>query len=186
MYETPPGQTVDGPALITNAIRSNPAISSELTLLNQQGSNVELGEVAVVPIDQTLLYVQPVYVESSTNQIPTLKDVVVVYNRTAYQSSNASLDNALCQIQNPDGIQPFSSLLQHRRRRRPPPLVEPAPRQYRLVSGTGTSGTSAATTVPVDAADDHAGAAPPAGRRRSVAALLQQAQASFDGRPGGV
>src|SRR5262249_51076716 len=84
VYQTPPGETVDGPALITNAIRSNPAISSELTLLNQQGSNVELGEVAVVPIDQTLLYVQPVYVESSANQIPTLKDVVVVYNSTAY------------------------------------------------------------------------------------------------------
>ncbi len=98
-----------GPALITNAIRSNTAISSELTLLNQQGSKVELGEVAVVPIDQTLLYVQTVYVESSANQIPTLKDVVVVYNGKAYQSGNASLDNALCQITNPDGTQPFSS-----------------------------------------------------------------------------
>ena len=109
MYETPTGQTVDGPALITNIIHTNPAISSELTLLNQQGSNVELGEVVVVPVDQTLLYVQTIYVESSSNQIPTLKDVVVVYDGKAYHSSNASLDNALCQITNPDGSQPFSS-----------------------------------------------------------------------------
>ena len=80
-----------------------------MTLLNQQGSNVELGEVVVVPLDQTLLYVQTIYVESSSNQIPTLKDVVVVYNGKVYDSSNASLDNALCQVTNPDGTQPFSS-----------------------------------------------------------------------------
>jgi uncharacterized membrane protein (UPF0182 family) len=106
VYESPPGETVDGPALVTNAIRSNPSISSELTLLNQQGSIVELGEVAVVPLDDTLLYVEPIYVESSANQIPTLKDVVVVYNGVAYQSNNASLDNALCQIVNPGGSKP--------------------------------------------------------------------------------
>ncbi len=58
VFETPPGQTVDGPALIANAIRSNAAISTELPFLNQNGSTVELGEVAIVPIDQTLLYVQ--------------------------------------------------------------------------------------------------------------------------------
>ena len=64
--------------------------------------------MAAVPIDDTLLYVEPIYVESSTNGIPTLKDVVVVYNHQAYQSDNASLDNALCQIANPNGSKPFS------------------------------------------------------------------------------
>ena len=70
---------------------------------------MELGEVDVVPLGNTLLYVQPVYVESSSNQIPTLRDVVVVYNGTAYHSQNASLDGALCQIVNPDKSRPFSS-----------------------------------------------------------------------------
>lgn len=109
LYQLPAGQTVDGPGLISNAIRSNTAISSELTLYDQSGSQVELGEVAVVPIDQTLLYIEPVYVESSTAKIPTLQDVVVVYNGKAYHSSNASLDNALCQVQNPDGSKPFAA-----------------------------------------------------------------------------
>lgn len=110
VYDLPPGSTIDGPGLIANAIRSNTAISSEMTLLNQPngGSSVELGEVAIVPIDDTLLYVQPMYVESSTNQVPTLRDVLVVYNNTAYHSNNASLDAALCQIQNgPNGQKPF-------------------------------------------------------------------------------
>jgi uncharacterized membrane protein (UPF0182 family) len=172
-YEAPPGETVDGPALITNAIRSNPAISSQLTLLNQQGSNVELGEVAVVPIDQTLLYIQPVYVESSANQIPTLKDVVVVYNSKAYQSSNASLDAALCQIQNPDGSFPFSSY-----------CTTAAAKGAPLVGGTGTSGTSTGsapttTTVPPTSTSAPSGPLTPPPAGATVASLLTKAQASF-------
>ena len=164
VYETPPGQTVDGPALITNAIRSNPAISSQLTLLNQQGSTVELGEVAVVPIDQTLLYVQPVYVESSANQIPTLKDVVVVYNSKAYQSSNASVDNALCQISNPDGSRPFQSYCNTDEAKGAPLLNGGSP------TTPPTGGTGPTTTVPTTT---------PAPGNSSVASLLGKAQASF-------
>jgi uncharacterized membrane protein (UPF0182 family) len=108
-YQLPAGVTVDGPGLISNAIRSNAAISSELTLYDQSGSQVELGEVDVVPIDQTLLYIEPVYVESTSARIPTLDDVVVVYNGKAYHSSNSSLDEALCNIQNPDLSHPFSN-----------------------------------------------------------------------------
>jgi len=107
VYETPPQDNVDGPALITNAIKSNTAISSELTLLNQGSSEVVLGQVEAVPIDQTLLYVQPIYVQSSSNRVPTLKDVVVVYNGTAYNSANTSLDAALCKVTNRDGTKPL-------------------------------------------------------------------------------
>jgi uncharacterized membrane protein (UPF0182 family) len=185
VYETPPGQPVDGPALITNAIRSNPAISSELTLLNQQGSNVELGEVAVVPIDQTLLYVQPVYVESSANQIPTLKDVVVVYNSTAYQSSNASVDNALCQIQNTDGSKPFSSYCSTPQARAAP-LVGPGSTSGSSSSsaaGGSRGGTSGATTTVPSGTSTTKPTTPPVlappAAGTSVATLLAKAQASF-------
>lgn len=108
-YETPPNQVeVEGPDLVVATINANPAISAELSLLNQQGSQVELGQVVTVPLDQTLLYVQPVYVQSSANKVPVLKDVIVVYNGHAYHSKNASLDNALCRIANPDGSHPFA------------------------------------------------------------------------------
>ncbi len=173
VYETPPGQTVDGPALITNAIRSNPAISSQLTLLNQQGSNVELGEVAVVPIDQTLLYVQAVYVESSANQIPTLKDVVVVYNSKAYQSSNASLDAALCQIINPDGSRPFSTYCNT-----PEALGSAQLPSSPTGTGTGTGSKPAGSTTTVPPTPTTTPPPTPAGT--SVSALLAQAQTSFN------
>ena len=63
-----------------------------------------MNRLRIIPLDDTLLYVQPIYVESSTNQIPTLKDVVVVYNGVAYHSGNASIDAALCQLHNgPNG-----------------------------------------------------------------------------------
>jgi uncharacterized membrane protein (UPF0182 family) len=111
LYLMPPNETVDGPPLIASAIRANSAISQELTYYNQPngGSQVELGEVDVVPLGQSLLYIEPVYVESDAGGFPLLDDVVVVYNNKAYHSSNASLDNALCQIQNPDGSRPFSA-----------------------------------------------------------------------------
>ena len=110
VYETPPGQTVDGPALITNAIRSNPRdlLGADVA----QPAGFERGARARwrwCPSTRRCCTSRPVYVESSSNQIPTLKDVVVVYNGKAYHSSNASLDNALCQVINPDGTQPFSS-----------------------------------------------------------------------------
>jgi uncharacterized membrane protein (UPF0182 family) len=162
LYVTPAGQNVDGPALIANAIRSNVQISTELSFLNQNGSTVELGEVAMVPIDQTLLYVQPVYVESSSNQVPTLKDVIVVYDGTAYHSSNASLDNALCQIKNPDGSQPFSNYC-NTSAANAQPLVLPSPTP-------GTTPASPTTTVPPGGAS----ASP------TVASLLAQAQSSLN------
>jgi hypothetical protein len=145
-----------------------------LTLLNQQGSNVELGEVVVVPLDQTLLYVQTIYVESSSNQIPTLKDVVVVYDGKVYHSSNASLDNALCQITNPDGSQPFSSYCNTT-------AATAAP----LVTSNGAAGGGAnngkpspTTTTPPSTPTTTPAAAPAAGS--TVNSLLQQAQASFN------
>ena len=132
--------------MISSIIHSNPPISSELTLLNQQGSNVELGEVVVVPLDQTLLYVQTIYVESSSNQIPTLKDVVVVYDGKVYHSSNASLDNALCQITNPDGSQPFSSYC-NTAAAVAAPLVQRRRHEHRQRANSGT--TTPSTTVPL-------------------------------------
>ncbi len=140
LYQLPAGETIDGPGLIANAIKSNAAISRELTLYNQNGSEVELGEVDIVPIDNTLLYVEPIFVESTQAHIPTLDDVVVVYDNTAYHSSNASVDAALCQITNPDGSQPFSNYCNTAAAQNPT-LAPPS-------TSTAPSGSSSSTTVP--------------------------------------
>ncbi|MGH9055671.1 MAG: UPF0182 family protein [Acidimicrobiales bacterium] len=178
VYQTPAGETVDGPALIANAIHSNPSISTELTFLNQQGSNVELGEVTLVPIDQTLLYVEPVYVESSSNPIPVLKDVVVVYDGTAYQSGNASLDAALCQVVNyPSGDKPFSNYCNTPAAQRPSTISTPL---SEITPGSGSSGSTTTTTTPATTVPPGAsGTVPPPPAGATVQSLLQQAGSSF-------
>ena len=110
-YTIPAGETVDGPYLVSTAVETNSSISQEITLLSQRGSKVVLGNVVMTPIGQSLLYIQPLYVESEQNGVPRLNDVVVVYNGTAYHSGSGdpSLDGALCQITNPGGGRPFSS-----------------------------------------------------------------------------
>jgi uncharacterized protein len=110
-YTIPAGETVDGPYLVSTAVETNSSISQEITLLSQRGSKVVLGNVVLTPIGQSLLYIQPLYVESEQNGVPRLNDVVVVYNGTAYHSGsgNPSLAGALCQITNPGGGRPFSS-----------------------------------------------------------------------------
>lgn len=169
VYETVPGMTVDGPALIVNAIRSNNDISSELTLLNQGGSEVVLGRVDTVPIDSTLLYVEPVYVESTGNPVPTLHDVVVVYNSTAYHSGNASLDAALCNVRNQDGSQPFAMYCGTAQAQKPSTGKTPS------LGGGGTGSTSTTTTPP---ASTPTTVAPP-GAGATPTSLLAQAQAAF-------
>ena len=93
-FVTPAGQQVDGPALINAAINANPDISKEITLLNTNGSQVELGNVITVPINQSIIYVQPLYVQANNNPVPRLVDVFVVYNGTAYHGG--TLNSALC------------------------------------------------------------------------------------------
>ncbi|HUJ64949.1 MAG TPA: UPF0182 family protein, partial [Acidimicrobiales bacterium] len=176
VYELPPGSTVDGPGLVSNAIRSNQQISQELTLYDQKGSSVELGEVDIVPIDNTLLYVQSVYVESSTLQVPTLRDVVVVYNGTAYHSGNASLDNALCQIVNPDGSKPFSNYCNTAAAT----SQVPTSANSSTPAGNTSGSTTTTTTVPGATTTVPAGSVPPPAAGATVKSLLADAQQAFN------
>jgi len=63
-------------------------ISQQISLLNQQGSQVVLGNVLMIPIDQSLLYIRPLYVQSSRNPLPEFKKIIVVYgNQAAMEDS---------------------------------------------------------------------------------------------------
>ncbi len=172
VFETTPGSNVDGPALITNAIRSNNEISSELTLLNQGGSQVVLGQVEAIPINQTLLYVEPIYVESTGNPVPTLHDVVVVYNSTAFHSGNASLDKALCNVTNADGTtHPFEMYCNTAAANEPSTPLTPT-------AGSG-SGSTTTTTTPATTPSSSPTTVPTAPSGSTAQGLLAQAQAQF-------
>jgi uncharacterized membrane protein (UPF0182 family) len=73
---------VPGPALADERIRSNADVSSRQTLLSTQGSQVRYGEMQLVPIGNTIVYVRPLYViaEGSSN-VPTLENVIVSQGR---------------------------------------------------------------------------------------------------------
>ena len=73
-----------GPAIVASNISTNPEISRELTLLNDQGSSVDFGDLLLLPVDDSVLYVRPMYVRAQGTQIPLLAGVIVaVGNRTA-------------------------------------------------------------------------------------------------------
>ncbi len=70
--------TVPGPVQVDNLINQDVEISRELTLLGQQGSNVSFGSLVILPIEDAILYVQPLFVTASDGGIPELKKVVMV------------------------------------------------------------------------------------------------------------
>ena len=147
VYTIPAGQTVDGPHLVSTAVETNSAISSVITLLGRVGSKVVLGNVVLTPIGQALLYTQPLYVAQTSNGIPRLGDVIVVYDGTAFQSGTTSptLGAALCQVTNPGGGHPFASYCSS-------PPVTTKPSHPRGKGGPHTTTTVPATTTTVPSA----------------------------------
>jgi uncharacterized membrane protein (UPF0182 family) len=78
VFEMPAGGLVNGPALADSVILEDPNVSQELTLVGQVGSTAELGSVVVIPVDRSLIYVRPLYIQSSRTALPELKKVIVV------------------------------------------------------------------------------------------------------------
>lgn len=90
VYETPRGQQFNGPALVNAQIQQNSKISSAISLIDQHGSTVLLGTVLLIPIDNSLLYVRPLYVQSAQNPVPQLQQIIVVYgNQSAMEKTLA-------------------------------------------------------------------------------------------------
>jgi uncharacterized membrane protein (UPF0182 family) len=75
---------VYGPMQVEARIDQDPYISQQLTLWNQHGSSVIRGNLIVIPLDGTLLYVEPLYLQAEAGQLPELKRVLVAHgNRVA-------------------------------------------------------------------------------------------------------
>ncbi len=85
-----------GPMQIEARINQDQNISKDLTLWNQQGSQVLRGQMLVLPIEHTFLYVEPIYIQASQAKMPQLKKVALamgnnlVYADT-YQQALAQL-----------------------------------------------------------------------------------------------
>jgi uncharacterized membrane protein (UPF0182 family) len=76
-YNFPKDKLIFGPRQIEARIDQDPAISSQLTLWGQKGSQVIRGNLLVIPIEQSILYVEPIYLKAERGQLPELIRVVV-------------------------------------------------------------------------------------------------------------
>jgi uncharacterized membrane protein (UPF0182 family) len=81
VYETPRGETVTGPLQADSEIEETGKVSSTITLLDQHGSEVLLGNNLTVPLDSSVLYIRPLYVSSTSNPMPQLRYVIAVFNQ---------------------------------------------------------------------------------------------------------
>ncbi|HUZ10686.1 MAG TPA: UPF0182 family protein [Acidimicrobiales bacterium] len=96
VYVTPPGASVVGPALADSRMQSSQAVSKQISFLDQHGSNVLLGNTLMIPIDQSMLYIRPMYVESSGNPQPQVQDVIAVFGNNV--SIEPTLDGVLTDV----------------------------------------------------------------------------------------
>lgn len=93
LYEFPKKRLVYGPRQIEARIDQDPDISQQFTLWSQAGSKVVRGDLLVIPIDQSLLYVEPVYLRAEQGELPQLKRVIVAYDQSVVMEN--SLEQSL-------------------------------------------------------------------------------------------
>jgi uncharacterized protein len=79
VYEFPKEKLVYGPFQIEARINQNTDISQQLSLWNQMGSRVIRGNLLVIPIENSILYVSPLYLRAEQGELPELKRVIAAY-----------------------------------------------------------------------------------------------------------
>ena len=71
---------IAGPAIVSSNIQSDSTIAREITLLDQQGSNVLFGNLLLIPVEESILYIRPLYTEAEgQTSVPLLRRVIVAY-----------------------------------------------------------------------------------------------------------
>ncbi len=149
-YRFPADTTIFGPAQIEARIDQDPQISQQISLWNQSGSQVIRGNLIVIPVGESLLYLQPVYLQSTSAAFPEFQKIVVASPTTiVWGDTLAEALNGLL-LKQDGGVPPTTT---------PEPTATPAP---------GTTAAPTATPGP-------AGPLPP-----DVAALVDYANTHFE------
>jgi uncharacterized membrane protein (UPF0182 family) len=96
VYNFPKSRLIDGPLQIEARIDQNAQLSGQFTLWNQQGSRVIRGHLLVIPMGRSLLFVEPVYLQSENSPMPELRLVVLAtQDKLAYGQTFAEAMNSL-------------------------------------------------------------------------------------------
>ncbi len=90
LYQFPKSKTVYGPEQIEAQIDQNTEISKEFSLWSSNGTSYRRGNMFVIPINTSLLYVEPVYLEATNSSIPEVKRIIMAYgDKIAYEETLA-------------------------------------------------------------------------------------------------
>lgn len=101
LYRFPQKVSVNGPSQMMSLINTDPTISKELSLLRTGGSDAKFGNMLVIPVEQSLLYIAPLYIysTSSGSSLPQLQKVVVgIGARNVRVAMDDSLEKALTRL----------------------------------------------------------------------------------------
>ena len=146
LYRMPKDQTVYGPAQIEAQINQDAEISKEFSLWNNSGSSYLRGNMFVIPVNDALLYVEPIYLEASTGSLPEVKRVVAFFGeKVAYEATLADCLNTLFGEGTGDPLSTSNPIeqgrLQAEQLKNPPVHEEPAPQpvQPQAPSAPGSS-----------------------------------------------
>ena len=131
--QLPKQEVISGPLQVEALINQDQNISKDLTLWNQQGSQVLRSQILTLPIDQTILYVAPIYIQAAQARMPQLRKVAMVRGSTLIYAD--TYDQALAQLQAVQGGKQVQL------------LTPSAPTGSTPASPVTSSGTSAAPTL---------------------------------------
>lgn len=88
LYQLPKSRVIYGPMQVEAMIDQNTEISRDFSLWDSSGSTYSRGNMFVIPVEDSLLYVEPIYLEAANSSIPEVKRVIVVYNdKIAYEET---------------------------------------------------------------------------------------------------
>ena len=112
VFQFPKQTVIFGPRQVAARISQDQVIAPQITLWNQQGSEVIQGNLLVIPIEESLLYIRPLYLRAAGGRIPELKRVVVAYQN--YIVMEATLEEALQRLFPASGTPERATLTQER------------------------------------------------------------------------
>jgi uncharacterized membrane protein (UPF0182 family) len=101
VFQFPKQTVIFGPKQVAARISQDQAIAPQITLWNQQGSEVIQGTLLVIPIEESLIYIRPLYLKAAGGSIPELKRVIVGYQNQIVMEE--TLDAALERLFPGDG-----------------------------------------------------------------------------------
>jgi uncharacterized membrane protein (UPF0182 family) len=157
VYQLPRDTSIFGPTQIEARIDQDPTISSQITLWNQSGSSVIRGNLLVVPVGNAIVYLEPIYLQSTSSAFPQFTKIVVATSTTVAWAN--TLEEALAKV-----------LAQQ-------PGASPSPGPSQTPSPTPSTGPTASPSVPsTPAPSTSPGATPTPG---DVAALVAYADLHF-------